>query len=303
MSRLGRPNIAMLAGEKIVVLSNAQNVDLSALPWGPGVWASTKPKKVIVPFGVTIGSLLPATPAMDTGTGWGGQLTIIVFGGVEGAGGSINGGTGGTALKARANGGNKPRVVVGDTGFVGGGGGGGGKGGSGGTGQYPYQVNSGWRYDGGNYYQSSTSWSGLTKIVWDGSVLYDQWVVYYSITLGAYTYYRGAYRGGEGYEIRREYTAYQATVGGVGGDGGRGQGYAQSAQAGAAGVAGGTNAGLGATGGAGAARGATGSTGGTGAAGNTGAGVAGSTGGLAGWGIEDPDNVNLTNTGTIITRT
>lgn len=305
MGALGRVPL-FLAGAALIVLSNAQNVNLSTLGWGSGVWASPRPKMVVVPAGVTIGSLNPSLPAMDTGTGWGGLLTIVNSGSIEGAGGlggtSTVGGNGGTALLARANGGNKPRLV--NNTLVAGGGGGGGRGGQGGAGQFAYTAQEGPLFQDNVYkYQWSSLGFGLTKIYWAGAVLTDEWNASGSSrTIGGYTYYRSSFQFGENYSIFRQWTAYQSTAGGAGGAGGRGRGYAQSAASGSAGSAGATNAGTGGTGGTGGDRGQSGSTGGTGSSGNVAGGAAGSTGGLAGWGIENTTNIIVSGPGTIITR-
>lgn len=300
---LGRRAIGLISSDIVVTLSNAQQVVLSSL-FTPAEWASARPKRVIIPAGVTIGSTDVAVPAMRTGTGWGGLLTIINAGNIEGAGGAANSGNGGAAFKAEANGGNKPKLF--NLANIFGGGGGGGIGGQGGLGSYGITVYEGPYFNGGSpltLYQYSTAWSGLTKVIWFGSVLYDAWDGgRTSINLGGVTYYLSTWQYGENYAIGRYYPSTASQAGGLAGNGGRGQGYAQSAANGSPGATGINNAGSGGAGGNGGARGANGATGNTGASGNAGAGVAGTAGGLAGYGIENPSDVDLVNTGSVLGR-
>lgn len=294
---LGRAGTVGLASAELVILSNAQNVVLSALPWRPGVFASVLGKQVIVPAGVTIGSLNPSSPALDTGTGWGGSLDLVISGSVEGAGGVLNGGAGGDALLARANGGNKLRLT--NAGLIAGGGGGGGAGGAGGGGYFLVTHTEGQFFNISGphtYFYRPIDGPGF---VWDGVFIGGTTPV----ASGGYIYYQGSYSGsGTLYYVYRTYQTTTFTSGGAGGAGGRGRGYTQSLAAGSPGSAGGTNAGTGGTGGTGGDRGLSGTGGSTGSAGNNGAGSGGGNGGLAGFGLNGTANVDVLATGTILGR-
>lgn len=283
-------------------LSNAENVNLQS-QFTAAEWASTLPKDVIIPAGVSIGSLSVGTSALRTSTGWGGVLSIYNLGSILGAGGVPNSGNGGTALLAEANGGNKPKLY--NRGTIAGGGGAGGVGGAGGPGLAPATGQDGPFYSPGGaqyYFQWSNSGFGLSKIVWNSAVLLDVWnpnhTVWYDGSF--YTYYRGAHQGGEFYAIYRQYPTTTPTSGGPGGNGGRGQGYGQSALGGNSGSAGGTNAGTGGTGGTGGAYGNSGSTGNTGSAGNNGGGAAGVAGGTSGHAVQNDSNIDVIETGTML---
>lgn len=311
-----------LSGDALfpVTLSNSTNVNVSSLAvfMTNGRWAQNRPKRVIIPSGVTIGSASPATAAMRSGTGWGGTLYITNNGSIQGAGGQPNGGQGGTAFLADAAG-----IQLINNGTIYGGGGGGGKGGTGGQGTY----NTNQTVTEGPFYCKSSAcspfyiWLGrdgsLNNMMWAGthipSVDYNFNTTGSTFSWVGYTYTRGALKvsgtGGskdDGYYTVQEYAlsrSYNTTVpvytaGGAGGNGGRGQGYDGANAVGVAGVAGGTNAGTGGTGGAGGTWGAAGGAGGTGVAGNNGSGAGGGAGGAAGYAIQNWGNVTLTGAGT-----
>ena len=272
-------------------------------------WAGSMPKRVVINSGVTVGSTSPATPALRTGTGWGGTLTLDNNGSIQGAGGAVNSGTGGTAVLANVSG-----LALRNYGTIYSGGGGGGRGGLGGAGTYTQNVverdppsgNKGswatgyaWHYYAFNTY-----------VYWGSQSSYIHHFPYEtgSLTLGGWTYRVGTFTGQPGawsYGIYRERnvptTMY--STGGAGGNGGRGRGYDGANAGGLAGAAGGTNAGTGGTGGAGGSWGANGATGNTGAAGNNGSGAGGIGGGLSGFAIQNSGFVTLTNSGTIAGRT
>jgi len=318
---------ASLSGDALfpVVLADATAVDLSALPdfAANGRWASNRPKRVIVPAGVIVGSTSAAVPAMRTGTGWGGSLSVTVNGEIHGAGGEPNGGAGGTAFLAEASG---VRLI--NNGAIRAGGGAGGKGGNGGGGSYnnPKTVT-----EGPYYSENVTQWiasgskdsgdhnTGYTFILkWSGSLIHHESVYqtmspafmgYTSYTVGSVTYSRGSLQrpsnvSGGFYSIYRQYTSSETvnTSGGAGGNGGRGQGYdgtatGSAALDGAEGVTGGTNGGKGGKGGTGGTWGANGTGGAAGASGNNGAGTAGTAGGPAGWAVENSGNVTYSGGG------
>ena len=273
-----------------------------------GLWTSTKRKRLLV--NLARGPLL-----IDSD--FGGELTIeVVAGGIV----SGNGGLGSTAVGAAGAAGGaainvlpnvtKKALLI-NNGIIRGGGGGGGKGGTGGQGgggSYGYTAQEGPFFQ-DNVYQfdrrivaSGQGGSAVgNRVVWDGVTVFplaasDRT----AITVGNYTYYRGAFSyqtsGWERYAVYRTYAATAYTsggAGGIGGDGGRGIGWdgaRANGASGAAGAAGGQNAGTGGTGGAGANGGDWGAAavsaavGGSGSAGNNGAGLAGSAGSASGAG-------------------
>src|SRR5690606_31940786 len=118
-----------------VTLAAGINVKISDIAafTASGRWASTRPKRVIIPAGVIIGSNSPLMAALSTGTGRGGTLTITNNGEIQGAGGLPNSGTGGTALLAEQTG-----VTLINNGAIRAGGGAGGRGGNGGNGGTGY---------------------------------------------------------------------------------------------------------------------------------------------------------------------
>lgn len=109
----------------IQTLANTTNVDLSTV-FGSD-WASTVPKEVIIPSGVTIGGT-GTSDALTAPSGMGGTLTITNAGSVIGFGGTA-GGNGGNAIRIASTG-----ITVNNSGLIAGGGGAGGNGGTGGIG-------------------------------------------------------------------------------------------------------------------------------------------------------------------------
>ena len=93
-------------------------------------YASTVPKRVIVPAGVTVGAT--NTHAMLLPSGMGGTIVFDISGNVHGHGGAANGGNGGDAIHCIQTTG--VTINVASTGKVQAGGGGGGQGGSSGAG-------------------------------------------------------------------------------------------------------------------------------------------------------------------------
>jgi hypothetical protein len=282
-----------------VTLSNSTNVNISTL-FTSAQWTSTTPKKVIIPAGVTIGATSSATPAIQTGTGWSGTLTLQNAGTIAGAGGTANSGVGGTAVLA-----SQATLYVVNTGTIEGGGGGGG---AGGGGDYSGTTQDGPLFSqSGAYYEWVYNGIG-NSIFWNDT---NPFTATYTPGSGAitsylaadgYTYYKGVNQTASYYAIYRTHPATIDTTGGAGGAGGRGQGYDGANASGSGGAAGGTNAGTGGTGGTGATYGNTGNTGATGASGNNGAGTAGTGGGLAGLIFQTAANVSQTNSGTELGR-
>lgn len=309
--------VQIWAHEVVIVLGNASAILLkSYFDYDPAIWASTTPKRIVVPPGVEIGSVSAsyAIAIMPTAEGqaasWGGTLTLENRGTISGRGGAANSGVGGNAIYANLPGKDGQQLIINNHGTIRAGGGGGGRGGNGGGGYYQtpytvYQPSSGWYtadYNNYVYVKSNTSirWAG-TWIVVNGPNM-GAGAPY---TSGIYTYYMGERLGTTGwYDVRRTYTAYNTnyTSGGSGGNGGRGQGYDGANAAGANGAAGGTNAGTGGKGGTGGGWGNAGSTGNTGASGNNGGGSAGAVGGLAGYYLTGQANAVLNNFGSVLGR-
>lgn len=296
------------SSEIVVTLSAASSVNAQT-SFG-GDWASATPKRLVIPSGVTIGTLtIP--------TGLVGGLIVDNSGEIQGIGGSANGGVGGHAITAASS------FILNNSGAVRGGGGGGGVGGTGGGGQTSSTQTVREPASGANYSQSAPYYyygqsgiCGHPGAYWDGVAVMNPLTDAASFTNGIYTYYKSTYRetppaiicgGWHGpafsfYEIYRtsEQTVTTNTDGGAGGSGGQGQGYGQSSATGNAGSAGGTNAGTGGTGGSGGNWGAAGSTGATGANGNRTNGLVGSAGGAAGKAVHMASgSVTVNNTGTI----
>lgn len=289
------PVINLLAGGVIALASSGVDTIIKD-QFSADDWASTKNKTFYVPASALIGGTSHLVAALRSGSQCGGKLTVIIDGEVQGFASTIDGATGGDAFDAQF-----PGITVINNGALRAAGGNGGKGGQGGPGYYvstiqegPYFQNSGAL----TLYQYSTAWSGLTKVIWFGSVLYDAWDGgRTSITLGAWTYYLVSWQYGENYSIRRTRPENVYTVGGLGGPIGVGRGYGQSRTDGEAGLAGGTNAGTGGESGDGGDWGASGTSGVAGTNGNNGGGLTGQVGGLAGFSIRNPGNVNYSGAG------
>lgn len=274
--------------------SSGTNVSANTL-FSVDDWTSTKPKQIIIPSGVSIGSLDPTVPAFTVPAGFGGELTIINEGGIFGASGQANSGVGGTALLAAQ------AITLINEGTIYAGGGGGGQGGTGGGGYYNTTQNEGPLYSPPNYMVSG-SYNQYKGFYW-GSYLGQAAGNPASLSSGGWTYYQGSTQSGDSYhQISRSRTVTNYTSGGSGGNGGQGQGYNQSLTNGSDGSAGGTNAGTGGTGGSGGSWGTNGNDGATGSGGNHTGGVSGSTGGLSGAALQDAANITLTNNGSILGR-
>ncbi|QIG67945.1 hypothetical protein EVB55_010 [Rhizobium phage RHph_Y68] len=288
----------------VTITSNTLNVNMQSL-FTSAIWTNPAvSKRVVINSGVVVGSTLPGTAAIRTGTGWSGTLNLDNYGEIQGAGGAANSGAGGHAILCEAAG-----MKIRNFGAIRGGGGGGGKGGNGGPGYYTSTVTEGPRFtgypSGTRNYWSTQAGTSIDGAYWDNVNVFSG-DVNSPVTTGGHTYTRGAQKasnttaGGTTtnyFEISRSTTTTTNTSGGTGGNGGRGQGYGQTNAAGSAGSAGGTNAGTGGTGGTGGTSGVAGATGNSGSAGNNGAGTAGTAGGAAGKAISGSSV--LTNTGTI----
>tara|TARA_R100000278_G_scaffold1686_1_gene3361 strand:- start:2616 stop:3866 length:1251 start_codon:yes stop_codon:yes gene_type:complete len=292
-------------------------------------WASTVPKRVIVPSGVTVGGT--STHAMNVPSGMGGTLVFDISGNVYGHGGSANGGTGGNAIHCTHTSGVTININSGANVKSGGGGGGrggqggtggnGGQGGTGGQGKQEIQLGTApyWgctsRWDGTDVstysswayghklqdcrYRGMTPWlTGTTHLgnQFINGLSYTGWCWYWQCM--SWQYNNGGAGGAGG---------SSGGAGGAGGNGGVGQGYNQSASngsggsggssggSGSSGSSGGTNAGNGGQGGS-RGQGGTGGTGGNGGSfGNSGSnGNSGSTGSTGGSGSSG-SNGNHTN--------
>ncbi len=298
--------VTLGACDIVVTLSNATNVNIQSL-FSAGDWSGPLIKRVIIPAGVVIGGTSSGTPALRTGTGWGGSLVIENAGSIQGAGGQPNSGAGGTAFLADAAG-----VQFTNTGTIYGGGGAGGIGGAGGQGYYYYYARepaSGDLFSAYGYDWEDHGGSGYVHFWWAHSSGPPEFQGNAStqVQIGSWMYYRGAFRyTASGYYnhygmYRQSVNASTAyTSGGAGGNGGRGQGYDGSNLVGSGGAGGGTNAGTGGTGGAGGGWGSNGAGGATGTTGNYTGGLGGGGGGSAGHGIQNDGYVTLTNSGTIL---
>lgn len=305
-------NMLLSASEVVVFATNSTNQSAQNY-FTAADWASGKRKRLIIPSGVTLGATSSGTPALRTGTGFGGILQVENSGAILGAGGVPNSGVGGTAFYADTT----VRLI--NYGLIYAGGGAGGQGGTGGQGYYydyqrePPSGYQGWSVFGYNAEQHQDTSIVNTRIFWAGSNLGDFATNATSIDVGAYTYFVGpiasSYSSGsgniDGHQIARQLISPASTIvtsGGNGGNGGRGQGYDGSNAGGNSGAGGGINAGTGGTGGTGASYGNTGNTGNTGSTGNYSGGLGGSSGGLAGFAIANSGFVNLSNTGTLLGR-
>jgi len=262
----------------VIAYTASNGTNLNASTAFGSSWSDNVPKELIIPSGVTIGSSSSGTAALILPTGMGGTLTIYNAGSIHGAGGSANGGTGGTAILAESS-----SITIDNTGgIIYGGGGGGGQGGTGGQGRYV----AGYNYEGGCGYRNSCGPTCDCK------------------PAGSYcTNCSGPNDNDKFICGRCAIPSYAITSGGTGGTGGVGQGYNQSAATGSGGSAGGNSAGAGGTGGTAGAFGASGSTGSTGANGNYSGGSGGSSGGLAGYYVSGIGNVTFSVNGTTAGRT
>lgn len=175
----GKSNIirATLTGR--VVNANAQNY------FPADKWAGNAPKELTIASGAVCGSFNIDVPALRTGSGFGGTLTIINNAEIQGAAGGNNSGRGGHALLIDAG-----NVTIINNSAIRAGGGGGGIGGNGGGGFYDYTVQEGPHYRNSNpyfYHQTTSVW------VWDGQMISStmqgqgNWV-------GGWRYYYGNFR-------------------------------------------------------------------------------------------------------------
>lgn len=265
-----------------------------------GLWASSRDKRLIVPYAV--GPLV-------LNELFGGRLMIHVQGGgsISGIGGVAGvdgpGGDGGHAFDITAG----SNVVVINDGAIRGGGGGGGRGGTGGMGRVTegplYRPNSApyslWR----QYILSPY----LMEIIWNsgsGDPSYSankSNVNTTSQVVGNYTYLRGSLETSNVSFRQYRVSRYRDwNTGGTGGAGGRGQGADGAAVSGSSGSAGTNNAGAGGTGGIGGSYGNAGTTGATGANGNQGSGSAGSSGGVSGKAIRGYNRVIYVGGGSLL---
>ena len=269
-------------------------------------WASTVPKRVIVPSGVTVGGT--STHAMNLPTGMGGTIVFDISGNVYGAGGAANGGNGGNAINCvqttgvtinlNSGGSIKAGGGGGGQGGAGGAGGNGGAGGAGGQGRAVLAAHGVQTERAGSSCSHNSALAPCTS--WHGSWNFRGWGHKFSSRTGQATnctYFGVSYTGDAFYHGTCTYYEYYSGgaggaggtsggAGGTGGAGGVGQGYNQTNAAGASGSAG-SAGGAGASGssgsngsgngGAGGAKGQ-GGTGGTGATGGT-FGNSGGTGG------------------------
>jgi len=270
----------------INTLANTTNVNLATL-FGDN-WASSVPKEIIIPAGVTIGGT-GSSDALTAPSGMGGTLTITNAGNILGFGGAVASAGGNAINIASAN------ITVTNSGLIAGGGGGGGAGGTGGQGGQG----------------SSTSTSNFIAGTSCRANNYPACVN----NGGTLTCYTSCCYGMDG-NRRANYTCTTTSytsggAGGAGGAGGVGQGYNQTnanGSGGGAGSSGGSSAGTGGTGGTGGNGATYGNSGGSGATGSTGAngnytngsgGSGGASGGAAGAAVIYSVAYTMNNTGTL----
>jgi len=275
----------------INTLANTTNVNLATL-FGDN-WASSVPKEIIIPSGVTIGGT-GSSDALTAPSGMGGTLTITNAGNILGFGGAVATAGGNAINIASAN------ITVTNSGLIAGGGGGGGAGGTGGQGGNGSQ-DAGFDNGEGAINNSCANCSNQAGC----SASYIS--IYYNCTSASCCM-------GDG--VRRTCVFHchhprTGGAGGAGGSGGIGQGYNQTnanGSAGGAGSNGAGSAGAGGTGGIGGngatygtagSNGATGSTGANGGISNGVAGSAGASGGAAGAAVIYSVAYTMNNTGTL----
>ena len=283
-----------------ITLSNSTNVNLQTT-FGSN-WASSTPKQITIPSGVTIGGT-GSSDALIVPTGMGGTLNIINSGSVIGFGGQA-GAAGGNAIRI-----NSASVTVTNSGLIAGGGGGGGAGGSGGTGGSGF-ADSGVNGAFANDFNSCSN-PCPSVVGQGGSPCFGNYI---SVFTNCSTQ---SCCMGDGTRRRCGYDCYgpvSGASGGGGGAGGRGQGYNQTrtngsgGSAGASGSGGTYGSGSGGTGGTGGNGGTYGNAGGSGATGASGAngyggngsgGSGGAAGGAAGRAVIKTVSFTLNNSGTI----
>jgi hypothetical protein len=274
------------------VTANRANLNLQSLFSGTD-WSSNAPKRVILKSGAVVYSSSVGSPALSSGTTWGGTLTLEIESGgeVQGAGGLGSstgvGNNGGDAILVQQVG-----LVVINNGAIRGGGGGGGKGGIGAEGQTASS-----RTPATGYNNSVTSplygcyrRNGQTQLYWiNSNPLITVSGSPSSINYGGSTYTCGSNSKNDSvgypmYEVFRTDPPVR-TAGGSGGAGGNGQGANQTATSGAVGANGETLAGRGGNGGSGGSWGSLGGTGQVGLDSNIFSGSQGYAGGVAGYAI------------------
>ena len=277
----------------INTLANTTNVNLATV-FGDN-WASSVPKEIIIPSGVTIGGT-GSSDALTAPSGMGGTLTITNAGNILGFGGAVASAGGNAINIASAN------ITVTNSGLIAGGGGGGGNAGQGGQG-------GGGTSDAG-YDAGQTHFGGCTcgsYVGIGGACGNSRYAVYKSCTTGSCCM-------GDGRIGNCSFHCHNIVSGGAGGAGGAGgvgQGYNQTNANGSGGSAGANGAGsagaggAGGTGGNGASygnsggSGTTGSTGANGATSNGSGGSGGASGGAAGAAVIYTAAYTMNNTGTV----
>lgn len=283
------------AAIEVILSTSSTNLDVSTLFSAPD-WASPIKKRVIVPGGVTRGSLVRTSAALRSGTGRGGLLEFVINGTVEGCGAPatttlVAGLDGGDCILAEQSG-----VTVLGSGTIRSGGGAGGKGGNGSNVEGPFyspDYTYIWAVNFSNPMGVNIYWAGVRAGGYgypDGTYPPET-----SYAVGGYTYLRGAsYGPNGGYNFYRYGVSRYLTAAGqntTSGNSGRGQGHDGAKSNG---IAGGTNSGLSGNGGDWGASGT------AGAAGNAGGGTAA---GLAGYALKNTVNITNLFTGTLQGRT
>ncbi len=281
----------------INTLANTTNVDLSTV-FGSN-WASSVPKEIIIPSGVTIGGT-GSSDALIAPSGMGGTLTITNAGNIIGFGGAASSAGGNAINIASAN------ITVANSGLIAGGGGGGGNAGQGGQGGQG-SVYMGYTRQTTQTYASCSGANGGCATPRTGICNGSQVGIYSSCRTGSCCMGDAQTRVCT-YQCHNNVTG---GAGGAGGSGGVGQGYNQTNANGSGGSAGANgsgsagNGGTGGTGGNGATygnsggSGATGSTGANGSITNGSAGSGGASGGAAGAAVIYSVAYTMNNSGTL----
>jgi len=222
--------------DELVVTLTSRNSVMAAALFGAD-WVTTRAKRIVVPSGVVIGSSGASSPALRTGTGFSGKLTVQVNNGgqIRGRGGMSGsmtvGNNGGDGLVLDVE-----NVLVLNYGAIYGGGGAGGAGGRGGDGRF-YSAGASEPVTGPLYEAGVYRWrvnaSDVGAILWNG-VTYGIGANAADVTefleaFGGYYYYRGDLVSDSGgirdYQVHRAPRIANTKTGTLGGLGGQGEGY------------------------------------------------------------------------------
>ncbi|KAG5183308.1 hypothetical protein JKP88DRAFT_290458 [Tribonema minus] len=249
--------VQVWAHEVVIVLGAASAAAyLIDIVNNPTIWASSTPKRIVVPAGVERGSgtswvFAPMPAGSSIASSWGGSLTLEIRGTLSGIGGTANSGVGGSVIVGTVTGKDGQKLIV-------------------------------------NVFAGAILRAGGGGGVWVGGIYY------YAVSQTGQN--GGDDNTWYWYSIARQYTVTDVpnyTAGGVAANAGKGQGFDGPATVGGAAVGGGTNAGASGKSGDGGGYGSPGTTGANGTNGNASAGLAGAAPGLAGFYLTGAANVAL----------